>query len=28
MPIRFRGLNCREGMLVQGEAGWGEFSPF
>jgi O-succinylbenzoate synthase len=28
MPIRFRGLNCREGMLVRGEAGWGEFSPF
>jgi O-succinylbenzoate synthase len=28
MPIRFRGLNCREGMLVHGEAGWGEFSPF
>jgi O-succinylbenzoate synthase len=28
MPIRFRGLNEREGMLVRGEAGWGEFSPF
>jgi O-succinylbenzoate synthase len=28
MPIRFRGLNSREGMLVRGEAGWGEFSPF
>ncbi|MFL6090715.1 MAG: o-succinylbenzoate synthase [Aeromicrobium sp.] len=28
MPIRFRGLSRREGMLVQGDAGWGEFSPF
>lgn len=28
MPIRFRGIGRREGMLVRGEAGWGEFSPF
>jgi O-succinylbenzoate synthase len=28
MPVRFRGLERREGMLVQGDAGWGEFSPF
>jgi O-succinylbenzoate synthase len=28
MPIRFRGVGRREGMLVSGEAGWAEFSPF
>ena len=28
MPIQFRGIGRREGMLVSGEAGWGEFSPF
>ena len=28
MPIRFRGVGHREGMLVEGPAGWGEFSPF
>jgi O-succinylbenzoate synthase len=28
MPVRFRGLERREGMLVHGDAGWGEFSPF
>jgi O-succinylbenzoate synthase len=28
MSTPFRGLTRREGMLVQGEAGWGEFSPF
>ncbi len=28
MPVRFRGLERREGMLVRGDAGWGEFSPF
>ena len=28
MPTRFRGINRREGMVVQGEAGWAEFSPF
>lgn len=25
---RFRGLEVREGVLVRGPAGWGEFSPF
>jgi O-succinylbenzoate synthase len=25
---RFRGLEVRDGVLVQGPAGWGEFSPF
>ncbi|WP_150255065.1 o-succinylbenzoate synthase [Nocardiopsis deserti] len=25
---RFRGITVREGMLVRGPAGWGEFSPF
>jgi O-succinylbenzoate synthase len=25
---RFRGLTVREGMLLRGDAGWGEFSPF
>ncbi|WP_216207481.1 o-succinylbenzoate synthase [Amycolatopsis aidingensis] len=28
MRARFRGITVREGMLVQGPAGWGEFSPF
>jgi O-succinylbenzoate synthase len=28
MTTRFRGLTTREGMLLRGEAGWGEFSPF
>lgn len=28
MTVRFRGLERREGMLVHGDAGWGEFSPF
>jgi O-succinylbenzoate synthase len=28
MATPFRGLSRREGMLVRGEAGWGEFSPF
>lgn len=28
MRTRFRGLTRREGVLVRGEAGWGEFSPF
>ncbi|MGH3384192.1 MAG: o-succinylbenzoate synthase [Nocardioidaceae bacterium] len=28
MRTRFRGLTVREGMLLQGAAGWGEFSPF
>jgi O-succinylbenzoate synthase len=25
---RFRGIDVREGMLLRGDAGWGEFSPF
>jgi o-succinylbenzoate synthase len=25
---RFRGIDLREGMLLHGAAGWGEFSPF
>jgi o-succinylbenzoate synthase len=25
---RFRGVTSREGVLLRGEAGWGEFSPF
>jgi O-succinylbenzoate synthase len=25
---RFRGIDVREGMLLQGPAGWGEFCPF
>jgi o-succinylbenzoate synthase len=28
MPVRFRGTTLREGALLQGPAGWGEFSPF
>lgn len=28
MRTRFRGVTQREGALVQGPAGWGEFSPF
>jgi len=28
MPIRFRGITTREGMLIRGDAGWAEFSPF
>ena len=28
MTTRFRGLTVREGVLVEGEAGWGEWSPF
>jgi O-succinylbenzoate synthase len=28
MPVRFRGIHRREGLLVRGAAGWGEFSPF
>ena len=28
MPTQFRGINRREGMLLHGEAGWAEFSPF
>lgn len=28
MRTRFRGILVREGALIQGPAGWGEFSPF
>jgi O-succinylbenzoate synthase len=28
MRVRFRGITVREGALIQGPAGWGEFSPF
>lgn len=28
LKLRFRGITVREGMLLRGDAGWGEFSPF
>ncbi len=28
MTTRFRGITVREGVLIRGEAGWGEWSPF
>ncbi len=28
MTMRFRGITVREGMLIEGPAGWGEFCPF
>jgi o-succinylbenzoate synthase len=28
MTARFRGITVREGVLVEGDAGWGEWSPF
>lgn len=28
LRVRFRGVDAREGVLVQGPCGWGEFSPF
>ena len=28
MTTRFRGITVREGMLLRGAAGWGEWSPF
>jgi O-succinylbenzoate synthase len=28
MTTRFRGITVREGALVEGDAGWGEWSPF
>lgn len=28
LTTRFRGITTREGMLLHGKAGWGEFSPF
>lgn len=28
MAVRFRGVTVREALLIDGPAGWGEFSPF
>ena len=28
MRVRFRGVTIREAALIDGPAGWGEFSPF
>ena len=28
LRTRFRGIDVREGMLIEGPAGWGEFCPF
>ena len=28
LRTRFRGITLREGVLLEGDAGWGEFSPF
>ncbi len=28
MTVKFRGITVREGALIEGPAGWGEFSPF
>ena len=28
MRTRFRGIDVRDGVLIEGPAGWGEFSPF
>ena len=28
MRTRFRGITVREGVLIRGAAGWGEWSPF
>lgn len=28
LTTRFRGLDARDGVLLRGDAGWGEFSPF
>ena len=28
MRVRFRGITVREGLLIRGDAGWGEWSPF
>jgi o-succinylbenzoate synthase len=28
MRTRFRGIDMREGVLLEGDAGWGEFCPF
>jgi o-succinylbenzoate synthase len=28
MRVRFRGIDVREGVLIEGDAGWSEFCPF
>ncbi|MFZ0323145.1 MAG: o-succinylbenzoate synthase [Actinomycetes bacterium] len=28
LTVRFRGTDVREGLLIRGPAGWGEFAPF
>src|SRR5919206_2748669 len=28
LTTRFRGITVREGLLIEGPAGWGEFCPF
>ena len=28
MAVKFRGITTREALLIDGPAGWGEFSPF
>jgi O-succinylbenzoate synthase len=28
MNVRFRGVTARQGVLIRGDAGWAEFSPF
>ena len=28
LRMRFRGTDVREGLLLRGPAGWGEFAPF
>ncbi|WP_460490755.1 enolase C-terminal domain-like protein, partial [Corynebacterium nasicanis] len=28
MAVRFRGVDTREALLIDGPAGWGEFAPF
>lgn len=28
LTTRFRGLDARDGVLLEGQSGWGEFSPF
>src|SRR5690606_8132337 len=28
LRTRFRGIDVRDGVLLRGDAGWGEFSPF
>lgn len=28
LAVKFRGITTREALLIEGPAGWGEFSPF